>query len=168
MRAVDAGIDIVAHCNWLGPDPGTVLLDEPTIKRMAQDGVIVDLNVQGATPAPGRHRRRGGRLAGDSAQPGCRWDLLEPLRQAGVAMYLTSDAFEPGCDRLVPHPAGSGRVRARGLGAAELISLVTAIPAQALDLTDRGGVTPGRTADLAVFDGDLRSDVSALSRPRAP
>lgn len=25
--AAEAGIDIVAHCNWLGEDPGTVVVD---------------------------------------------------------------------------------------------------------------------------------------------
>jgi len=165
VRAVDAGIDIVAHCNWLGPDSGTVLLDHPTIKRMAQDGVVVDLNIQGARRPLADTDGEVLDWPGGSAQPGCRLDLLEPLRHAGVAMYLTSDAFGPAIGSF---PTQLGRAGSEwGLGAAELISRVTTIPAQALGLTDRGTVTAGRDADLAVFDGDLRTDMSTLSRPLA-
>lgn len=95
-RAVHAGIDIVAHCNWLGGDPGTVWVEESTVARMAEQGVWVDLNVEGALrdlkstdgtvvawEHPGPH-------------PSARWELLQPLRLRGIGVYLTSDAFGPG------------------------------------------------------------------------
>ncbi len=166
VRAVEAGIDIVAHCNWLGAEPGTVVLDLPTIKRMAQDGVFVDLNVQGARrPLAETDGVVVDWAAQDDAQPGCRWQLLEPMRQEGIAMYLTSDAFGPAIGSF---PEQLGRAGSEwGLGAEELISRVTAIPAQAFGLSDRGMIAAGCDADITVYDGDLRTDWSTLSRPLA-
>lgn len=165
VRAVDAGIDIVAHCNWLGADPGTVLLDRPTIKRMAQDGVVVDLNVQGARRPLADTDGEVLDWAENSPKPGCRWDLLEPLRQAGVAMYLTSDAFGPAIGSFPDQLSQAGSEWR--LGAEELMSRVTAVPAQAFGLSDRGTIAAGRDADIAAYDGDLRTDLSTLSRPVA-
>lgn len=165
VRAVLAGIDIVAHCNWLGPEPGTVVVDMPTVERMARNGVAVDLNIQGA-------RRPLAETDGEpigwpdgTPRPGCRWDLLEPLRRAGVPIYLTSDAFGPAIGSFPIHLGQAGSEWS--LPAEELIHRVTAVPALAFGLADRGTVEPGRDADLAVFDGDLRRDPGTLGRPRA-
>jgi len=165
VRAVDAGIDIVAHCNWLGPDPGTVVVDLPTVERMLRDGVAVDLNIQGA-------RRPLAETDGEtlgwpdgSPPPGCRWDLLEPLRRAGIPIYLTSDAFGPAIGSF-PTQLGLAAVE-WSLTAEELIHRVTAIPAQAIGLRDRGTIEHGRDADIAAFRGDLRTDPGTLSRPTA-
>lgn len=165
VRAVEAGIDIVAHCNWLGAEAGTVVLDLPTIKRMAQNGVVVDLNIQGARRPLAETDGDVADWPGDSPQPSCRWELLEPLRQAGVAMYLTSDAFGPAIGSF---PTQLGRAGSEwGLDAEDLVHRVTAVPAQAFGLSDRGTVEAARDADLAVYDGDLRTDLSTLSRPIA-
>lgn len=165
VNAVQAGIDVVAHCNWLGPEPGTVVVDLPTVREMGRRGVFVDLNIQGArrplvetdgmpvdwpeTPKP----------------PSCRWELLEPLREAGVQIYLSSDAFGPAIGTF---PADLGLAAVEwNLTAETLIQLVTSIPATAFGLADRGQVETGRAADLAVFPGDLRADPTALGRPAA-
>ncbi len=165
VRAVDSGIDVVAHCNWLGTDPGTVVLDLPTIMRMARDGVVIDLNVQGARRPLADTDGQVADWPMDSPQPTCRWDLLEPLRHAGVPMYLTSDAFGPAIGSF---PAQLSRAGTEwGLSAEQLISYVTAVPAQAFGLIDRGTITVGLDGDLAVYDGDLRTDFRTLSRPVA-
>lgn len=163
-RAVLAGIDIVAHCNWLGRDPGTVCVDLGTVEAMARQGTWVDLNIQGAL----RDLRAtdGAVVAwpGPGGEPSTRWELLQLLRREGVRLYLTSDAFGPAIGGFA-----TSLVEARsrwGLSAEELISLVCGEPAHALGLQDdRGVLAAGRLGDLVVLPGDLRSDPAALLRP---
>lgn len=165
VSAVLAGIDVVAHCNWLGPDPGTVVVDLPTVERMARNGVFVDLNIQGARrPLAETDGEPVGWLDG-SPRPGCRWDLLEPLRRAGVRMYLTSDAFGPAIGSFPTQLGCAGSEWS--LTAEELIRSVTSVPALAFGLSDRGTIERGRAADVAAFRGDLRTDPSTLGRPAA-
>lgn len=163
VRAVLAGIDVVAHCNWLGQEPGTVVMDLPTVDRMSRNGVVVDLNIQGARRPLAETDGEPVGWPDGTPRPGCRWDLLEPLRRAGIPIYLTSDAFGPAIGSFPTHLGLAGSEWS--LPAEELVRSVTAVPAQAFGLTDRGTVTHGRDADLAVFDGDLRVDPTTLSRP---
>lgn len=165
VRAVQAGIDVIAHCNWLGPAPGTVVLDRPTVAEMARRRTFVDLNLQGARRPLVETDGAPVGWPDDSPMPGCRWELLAPLRDAGIDIYLTSDAFGPAIGSF-PTDLGLAAVE-WGLPAEELIHRVTAMPARVFGLADLGVVAPGRTADLAVFQGDLRSEPTTLGRPVA-
>ncbi len=165
-RAVRAGIDIVAHCNWLGPEPATIYVDMDTVEAMARQKVWIDLNIEGALRDL---------LATDgavesaydySSEPKTRWELLQPLRTRGVGLYLTSDGFGPAVGAFTKFLC-DGRVM-WSLSAEELISLVSGEPARALGLDDKvGSLAPGKLADLVVLDGDLRSDPHALVRPKS-
>lgn len=166
VRAVAAGIDIVAHCNWLGEQPRTVTIDWPTVDRMAKQGTFIDLNLQGATRALGetdgepidwepseRHRFT------------CRWDVLQPVRERGVELYLSSDAFGPAVGSFSQGLADAAAQWQ--IDCAELISLVTSAPARGLGLAeDRGALREGLRADFCVLPGDLRADMQVLSRPQ--
>lgn len=156
VNAVHAGVDVIAHCNWLGADPGTIVVDMPTVEEMGRRGTYVDLNLQGARRSLAE---TDGHLAERSvlaAAPACRWDLLAPLRDAGVGIYLSSDAFGPAIGSF---PADLGQAAAEwNMSLEHLIHRVTALPAMALGLADRGLIATGRAGDLAVYHGDLRSD----------
>lgn len=162
-RGVRAGIDVIAHCNWLGTEPGTVRVELDTVDEMARRGTWVDLNIQGALRDL---RETDGAVAtwpGPGAVPSTRWELLRSLRDKGLRLYLTSDAFGPAIGGF----AGS-LAHARGrwdLSAEELIRLVSGAPAEALGMEDRGILAAGRLADLVVLDGDLVSDPGTLLRP---
>ena len=164
LNAVQAGIDVVAHCNWLGSEPDTVVMDMPTVQEMANRGIYVDLNLQGARRPLAETDGKVVAWAEGVTKPASRWELLEPLRALGVGTYLSSDAFGPAIGSF---PADLGQVVVEwDLPLEELIHRVTAVPAQALRLADRGLIEPGRVGDFSVFDGDLRTTPS-LANPKA-
>jgi alpha-D-ribose 1-methylphosphonate 5-triphosphate diphosphatase len=66
---------------------------------------------------------------------------------AGLCDILASDYYYPAMLAAV------ARLRADGIGAlAEMWKLVSANPAAALGLQDRGEIAPGRRADLVLLD----------------
>ncbi len=163
-RAVRAGIDIVAHCNWLGSTPGTIEVDFDTVDAMVRQGVWIDLNIEGAFR---EFETTDGVVVSktdDGIVPSNRWELLKPLRARGVGLYLTSDGFGPNVGSFT-----SALCEARSvcdISAEELISLVSGKPAEALGLdAEIGSLQVGKSADLVVLDGDLRKDPQALLRP---
>lgn len=163
--AVQAGIDVVAHCNWLGPDPGTVDVDMPTVAAMARSGTHVDLNLEGARRPLAETDGRPVGWSDLRPVPANRWQLLAPLREARVPTYLSSDAFGPAIGSF---PAELAQAACEWeLSLEQTIHHVTGVPAKAFGLADRGVVEPGRTADLTVFDGDLRTPRFSLGKPRA-
>lgn len=164
-RAVAAGIDVVAHCNWLGPDPATVVLDWSTVDAMVERHVWIDLNIAGALRD--LQHTDGAVLYWPEAElvPSTRWELLAPLRRHGVELYVTSDAFGPS---IAGFTESLRQLRLRwDLPAEELVRLVTGQPARALGLDDRGLLAPGARADVLVLAGDLRHDQDPLLRPTA-
>ncbi len=163
-RAVNAGIDMVAHCNWLGSAPGTLELDVETIATMASNHVWIDLNIEGALRDMTTTDGVVVSWPFANPEPKTRWDLLQPLRQLGVKLYLTSDAFGPSVGGFT-RSLRDGRCR-WGLSAEELIALVSGEPACALGVDDwLGTLAPGKLADMVVLGGDLRSDPDAIVRP---
>lgn len=163
-RAVHAGIDIIAHCNWLGITPGTIEVDFDTVDAMVREGVWIDLNIEGAFR---KFETTDGVVISKTdgnITPTNRWELLKPLRERGVGLYLTSDGFGPNVGSFT-----GALCEARSecdITAEELVSLVSIKPAQALGLdAEIGSLEVGKCADLVVLDGDLRSDPYALLRP---
>ena len=164
-HAVAAGVDVLAHCNWLGAEDGTIDYDPAVAEAMARRGIVVDLNIEGAfRPFP-----TGDGWAQDWTAPGApqnRWQLMEAMRRDGIAIFFTSD--EAGL-RLATFPqllveAG----RQGGLSAEELIWRATGLAASGIGLGEQTGtITAGRDADLLIVDGDLIEDLSALLRVRA-
>lgn len=160
--AASAGVDVIAHCNWLGTEPGTVVVDFAAVDQMAAGGCYVDLNLQGARRSL---LESDGRVLNWALpnQPGNRWELLAPLREKGIGIYLSSDAFGPAIGSF---PADLASAAAEwGLPIEELVHRVTGLPAAAMRLTGRGLVQPGHVADLVVYRGDLRNDPGAMATP---
>ncbi len=163
-RAVRAGIDVVAHCNWLVSEGEGVEVDEDVVSEMIDRRVWIDLNIHGATR--GLADADGPVLGweGSGPPPSDRWGLLQPLRSRGVPLFLTSDGFGP---TVAAFPAALVAAGAKwGLPAEELVMLVSSEPARAFGMAaDRGTLSPGRLADFVVLPGDLRTDGDALARP---
>ena len=164
--AVRSGIDIIAHCNWLGAEAGTVVIDFETVDAMAERGTWVDLNIEGALRDIGSADGIASPPPGSLETPKNRWELLAPLRDRGVNMYLTSDAFGPSIGSFTRSLCDARTIC--DLSAEKLVELVSEKPARALGLAgETGSITVGKRADLVVLDGDLRSDPLALIHPRA-
>lgn len=161
-NAVAAGVDTIAHCNWLGPEPGTIDYQADVARAMLDQGTSIDLNIA-ATIRPladgDGHAERW-----DNARPGNRWELHRELRDGGAPIFFTSDEFGPNVDRF---PSLLVRaVRELDIDVAEAIHRATLVPATALALADRiGAVTVGRRADLVLLDGRADLDPAALLRP---
>jgi alpha-D-ribose 1-methylphosphonate 5-triphosphate diphosphatase len=81
------------------------------------------------------------------------WASAAALAEAGICTVLTSDYFYPCMLRAPFVLAARG-----GLDLAAAWGLVSANPAAAARLTDRGVIAPGRRADLVVLadDGQYR------------
>jgi imidazolonepropionase-like amidohydrolase len=160
-NAVKAGVDSIAHCNWLGIEEGTIEFDETVVAEMAEKKIYIDLNMDAAiSPLVSRDGRA--QDWGDKT----RWDLMKIMQKAGVNVYLTTDVIGPSegefTDLLVRMVA-EGKATAR-----ELIPLVTRAPARALGIDDRvGTVEPGKIADLILLDGDPLEDIYALKHIQA-
>jgi len=157
-NAVKAGVDSIAHCNWLGIEEGTIEFDESVVEQMAEKQIYIDLNMDAAiSPLISRDGR-----AQDWGEK-TRWDLMRIMQKAGVNIYLTTDGIGPSegefTDLLVRMVA-EGKATAR-----EVIPLVTRVPARALGIDDRvGTVTPGKIADLMLLNGNPLEDIYALKR----
>ena len=164
-NAVAAGADVLAHCNWLGATDGTIDYDPALAAEIARRGLVVDLNLDGAT----RSLATGDGWAEDWDRPGAprnRWDLLADMRRAGVRMFFSSDDFGPGLASFPQRLAETGRDLA--LAAEEVIWRATCVPAEALGLDGQlGSIQPDQTADLLLIEGNLAGELANLTHVRA-
>lgn len=158
--AVEAGIDTIAHCNWLGADDGVVEYDSAIADRMLAAGTFIDLNVE-ATLRP-LSEYDGKREIQAPTRAANRWELHADLRRRGARVMLTSDEFGP---RIGLFPGLLADVVTLGGGEiGDVISRATAIPGAALcKQQELGVIRPGCRADLALFAGDLEHDPTALT-----
>ncbi len=162
-HAVAAGVDVVAHCNWLGTAEGTLDYDPVVVEQMVRRGVYVDLNVEGATrPLEGDDGWMPGWTSATAARN--RWELFDAMRRRGVPIFFSSDRYGPGLaafPRLLAEAA-----RSLALPAEELVWRATGLAAEAIGLGGRvGTIQPGAVADLVVLEGDLVADLSVLTCP---
>lgn len=164
-NAVAAGVDIIAHCNWLGVEDGTIEYDPAVARAMADRGVFVDLNIEGAfRPFP-----TGDGWAQDWTPPEApanRWELMDAMRQVGVPIFFTSDNFGPEIARfpqLLVEAARQGEI-----GVEELIWRATGLAADAIGLGDQlGTIVAGKRADLLCVEGEVTEDLEHLLDVRA-
>lgn len=157
--AVAAGVDTIAHCNWLGLEEGTIDYDPEVADRMLEHGTFIDLNVA-ATLKP--YIDGDGHAHRDEGGPRNRWELHATMRRAGANLLFSSDEFG---ERLGLFPGLLiDAIRDMPISVEEAVHRATDVPARAIGRPDLGVLEAGRTADLAVFDGDLTEDPSGLLR----
>lgn len=167
-NAVEAGVDFIEHCAWLGRD-GEVEVDAGTLGRMVEKGLYVGFTF------PGIHRIL---LPGDDEREKQGARRLEEL-QDKVSVYRRM--FAAGVLAMVSSDAGvrltrfedfalSLEVMWRGCGVAPLdvIAAATRVPAEGLGLAKEiGTLEPGKLADFVAVEGDPTEDLRALRRVRA-
>jgi imidazolonepropionase-like amidohydrolase len=161
-NAVQAGVRILAHCNWLGTVEGTLDYDEDVVRKMAEKGIYVDLNGGGLAPLGEKDIGRQD-WKGWSFIPKRRWDMMERMRELGVQVFITTDAEGHGVAKIAATLIKM--VRETNLSPVEVIRMATQIPAQALEIGDATGtVEVGKEADIILTDGDPSQDMAALER----
>ncbi|HEY3079837.1 MAG TPA: amidohydrolase family protein [Chloroflexota bacterium] len=163
-HSVEAGVDVIAHCNWLGCEEGVVEYDDAVARRMGKQGTMVDLNGGGLIQlVPGEGRVQGWH---DAGLPARRWDMIEHMRRAhGVRVYLTTDALGP---KIAGFPAVLTRfAREADVGPTDVLQMATQLPAIGIGVGERvGTLEVGKLADLVVLAGDPSADPSAFGRAR--
>jgi imidazolonepropionase-like amidohydrolase len=160
---VQAGIDIVAHCNWLGAAPGTIEYDSEVASMMIKRGISIDLNIEAAITPLADYDGWMEEWVRDPVRPHTRWSLLNHLRQDGAVIYLTSDCFGPD---VATFPRLLARLaKSQAVAFEEIVWRSTGVPAKSLGLGDvLGTVQPGRRADLVALDYDETVDAQCLLR----
>ena len=163
QRSVRAGVDIIAHCNWLGPTPGDLAYDDDVARQMGEQGMFVDFNIEGPS----------GRWPGMTACPrvaprwpearATRWEIGRQMQQHGVRVYLTSDAIGRDYGLLPRNVAtDAGALRREPV---DLLSRVSPCrPCARARGADRG-TRPGLSADVLVVRGNAEHDLHGLARP---
>ncbi len=157
-NSVEAGVDTLEHCNWLGEEEGTIEYDEKVALKMAEKGQYVGLNMEAAfTPLVARD----GSYQDWGEQT--RWDLMRRMQRLGVKVFLTTDFFGRRVSEL---PILLERMVKEGKASAmEVIEMSTRTPAEALGLEkDIGTLQVGKLADMIFLEGNPLEDIGALSR----
>ncbi|MHB1415805.1 MAG: metal-dependent hydrolase family protein [Chloroflexota bacterium] len=164
-NAMEAGIDSIEHCSWVGPD-GKPAYDERTAAKIGEKGLTVGFTFTGL--------QRILLPKGDGRDPQDRRNLEQLQETLAVHRRMLADGL-----RVVVSSDGGVRltrfeefartleVAVVGCGVAPMraLELATRAPAEVLGLADEiGSLQPGRQADLVVVDGDPSQDIRALGR----
>ncbi|MBM3190678.1 MAG: amidohydrolase family protein, partial [Chloroflexi bacterium] len=161
-NCIEAGVDVVEHCNWLGVGEGTIEYDEATARLGGQKGIYAGTNGPGPfiplSQCPDGCAQDWGEMT--------RWDLLRRMQDAGMRIYFNTDAIGQGYDafpKLMQRMVDEGKA-----GAMEALEMGTRIAAEAMGLQDRiGTLEPGKLADLLFLPANPLADMSAVTRPLA-
>lgn len=178
-RAVEAGIDLMEHAEFLGPDD-QLRFDPAIAEMMAESGIWISPTLQAWTRygriAALRARRES--LAKAEEEELSRLEARTELRLDLLRRLLEYKGMR---DRLVPGTdSGAGAIafghldydlqllHRAGFTPAEALICATRICAEAIGMgKELGTVEPGKIADLVAFDGDPTRDIGAFSRVKA-
>jgi imidazolonepropionase-like amidohydrolase len=154
INAVEAGVDVIEHCSFMGPDGrGGVRHEfrEDVAEEVVSKGIYVDNLLNPRQENYGRVENsfenfRGFRELGAKILPGT--DGLKPL-QTGL-MPLALEMWVKG-----------------GASPMEAMMAATSVSAEAIGLGDLiGSIEPGKEADLVVVGSDPLKSIVALRDPR--
>lgn len=179
-RAVEAGIDLMEHAEFLDPDH-QLRFDPKIAEMMAEAGIWVSPTLQ-ATPRYPRLLELWERRDADQLTPAEAQELagleahkqhrLDVLRQ--MLDYGMRDRIVPGTDSGVASLAfGHLDYELRlltevGFTPAEALIAATKTAAEAIGMgSELGTIEVGKAADLVAYNGDPTTDVTAVSRVAA-
>ncbi len=160
-NCIDAGADVLEHCNWLGAKEGTVDYDEQAAKAAGKKGLYAGINC-GKVFEPLSQRDGAAQDWGQMT----RWDLMRRMQQVGVRIFVDTDAGGRGLDMLPKYMVRM--VEEDKAGAMEVIEMTTRIPAEAMGVADTvGSLEKGKQADMLFLPVNPLLDMSAVTRPLA-
>jgi imidazolonepropionase-like amidohydrolase len=165
VNSVRAGVDALAHCNWLGSEEGTVEYIPEIAQEAGRKGIFVDLNVFGTlTPIA----KRDGIVSGWEG-PGevqYRFDLMRDMERHGCKTYFSSDHLGR---NIANWPQRLVEARhTLEMDPAEVICRATGVAAEGMWLQDEiGTIETGKVADVVLLNGDVADRIEALTDVRA-
>ena len=176
VRAVEAGIDLIEHVEFLDPDH-QMRFDPKVAEMLAESGVWLSPTLQAWTNYPGMVRLRQRRERGDlGAGEKTRLAHLEQRAEKRIDLmrrmldYCLKERIVPGTD------SGVGALEFGhldydlqllvecGFTPGEALVAATRTSAEAAGIADQvGTIEVGKAADLAAFEGDPTADIAAFS-----
>ena len=161
-NAVWAGVDQLAHCNWLGAADGSIVYDEEVAAQAARQGMWVDFNINAGINPLATGDGKSEDWSRWEKPPRTRWDLVNRMRLMGAPVLLSSDAVGANYDRLITTlpklVAAYPEVRPE-----EALHMATLAPARCMGMeAETGSVMPGKWADLLLVRGDATDGLKTL------
>ena len=177
VRAVEAGIDLMEHAEFLDPD-NQMRFDPALAQMMAEAGIWISPTLQAWTNYPRIAALTTQRNQGIiSAENEVLLQALEERAESRLEImrrlleYDVWDRIVPGTDSGVGslafgHLDYDLQLLVRvGFSPAQALLSATRISAEAIDRADDLGVIqPGKIADLVAFEGDPTREIGAVSR----
>lgn len=175
-RVLDAGVDMIIHCQFLNPD-GSHRYREDLVERIAREGRWVNptLHTQ-QTEIDGLEakRARDGRLSDeDEALQANNRATRETLLDATGRMHRAGVKITAGSDTAWRWGRAGGlagevyQLGAAGLSNADAIVAGTSGAAQSIGVADRAGLlAEGRQADVVAVAGNPLDDLRAMAAIR--
>jgi imidazolonepropionase-like amidohydrolase len=175
QNALAAGVDGIEHFSGLSSEGGA-RIDDDLLEEVAHRGVAVDLtmgndrSVHALMPAPpppvAALMARFGVASFDEFYA-TRIGLFTRLREHGVAVVTGVDSGMGPMKRHGNAWRAMGEMVDAGYPVAEALATATSLAADACGLAgETGRLAEGYTADVLVVDGNISSDITALSSPR--
>lgn len=160
---LEAGIDMIEHCNWHSPDGW--MFDEELMADLVRAGTWIGITHSGPQQAAAKAGTPYDELPQALRD---RFETLQEMRHMGTKIILHSDAIAPiTCYEDFPYTIVAA-VRYGGFSPVEAVHAATGRAADAIDiLHETGTLTPGKAADILVVDGDVATDIEALARTHA-
>ena len=173
-QALDAGVDGIEHFTGL-TEHGIVVPDD-VLDRVASDDVVLDLTLGfdrvglAAMPGPPPNIAATMKKAGldFGTAYAARLDVARRIRERGIRVVSGDDSGVGPLKRHGVLPGAVVDLALAGYSPAEALATANSVAAHACGVDGvTGTLTPGLAADVLAVDGDLHTDLAALSRPVA-
>jgi len=164
QNCVEAGVDVLDHCLWLGSRDGIIEFDNLAAERAAKKGLFAGMNCSAV------FRRLADRDGTAQAWgTDTTWILHRRMQAAGVTIYVNTDAGGASFERGDLLPSYMVRMVNEQLATShEVIQMVTSIPAKALGVSDEiGSLETGKQADMLILEANPLEKMATIMNPLA-
>lgn len=162
QHCLDAGVDMLEHCNW--HTPGGWCFDQDLMQRIVDTGTYIGITLSGP-----QQQAAGAATPVEEISKGLqeRYESLHQMRRMGARIVLHSDAIAP-ITLYEDFPLSLvAAVRYGEFSPVEAVHASTGLAAEAIGIeAETGTLEAGKQADLLIVDGDVGIDINAVRRTR--